>query len=137
MIYTPDSAAWKLHASSDHIRDGDTQVYMVGAHIALPDETVIVERLFIVRLLEIDTPERGQPGWAEATAYSRNFLYEDGDLAMPRPVDLRLTDKHDVYGRWLGWAIVDGVNLSYALHDSGHGEYRPATVHAARLMTEG
>lgn len=46
------------------------------------------------RILGLDTPERGQPGWKEATDYVRAWL--DGrDLAVE-------TYKTDSFGRWLG-----------------------------------
>jgi hypothetical protein len=117
--------------------DGDTQVYEVSKLVELPDEEVVVRRDFVVRILETDTPERREnyEGWTAATEFSRSFLFanEVGFAAIPRSVSLRLTGRKDVYGRWLGWALVGGVNLSYALNEAGHGEYRPVTTHMALL----
>lgn len=127
MNHTPDTAPWKLPAECERVIDGDTQTYTARAIAVLPGEQVTVEREFVVRILETDTPERGDAGWSEATAFAREFLF-GMSFAPPDPksVELRLTSKRDVYGRWLGWALVDGVNLSYALNDAGHGKYRPA-----------
>lgn len=46
------------------------------------------------RLLDIDTPERGQAGWAEATAYTREWLTDHRNL-------WAVTEKADSFGRWL------------------------------------
>lgn len=53
------------------------------------------------RLLGIDTPERGQPGAAEATAYTRRWL--DNNLSLADVgVELRATTwRADSFGRWL------------------------------------
>ncbi len=45
------------------------------------------------RLLDIDTPERGQGNWAEATAFTRSWL--------ARPNLRCRTEKGDAFGRWL------------------------------------
>jgi endonuclease YncB( thermonuclease family) len=126
--FTPENAPWRLPAEALRVVDGDTAVFRVALCIAMPGELVTVEREFVVRLLETDTPERGVAGWSEATTFVRGFLFEDGNLALPKTLELRLTGRRDVYGRWLGWALVDGVNLSYAINDAGHGEYRPVSA---------
>lgn len=130
---TPATAPWKLPATTLRLIDGDTQTYRVTFRVLLPEETVTLERDFVVRLLEVDTPERDEEGWSEATGFARSFLFDGGDASEPRSVDLRLTGRKDVYGRWLGWALVDGVNLSGALCDAGHGAYRPLAAHLAAL----
>lgn len=49
------------------------------------------------RLYGINTPERGQAGWAEATTYLRQILVGVGEeLAIRTHLD-----KRDKYGRWL------------------------------------
>jgi len=130
---TPANAPWKLPAAALRLIDGDTQVFRVTFRVLLPEEVVSLERDFVVRLLGVDTPERGEAGWAEATAFARGFLFDGGDASEAKTVDLRLTGRKDVYGRWLGWAIVDGRNLSTELAAAGLGEYRPLAAHVAAL----
>ncbi len=113
--------------------DGDTQAYRVQLRVMLPEETLVLERDFVVRLLEVDTPERDEAGWAEATSFARDFLFHEGDLTLPRSAMLHLTGRKDVYGRWLGWCLVDGRNLSADLVAAGHGAYRPLAAHLAAL----
>ncbi len=133
---TPATAPWKLPATCARLVDGDTAVFKVTLKVSLPEEAVTVERGFVVRLLEVNTPEPNEPGWAEATAFARSFLFEDGDLAVPRPVQLGLTGRKDPWGRWLGWVIIDGKNLSSELVAAGHGEYRALAAHLAALTGE-
>ncbi len=130
---TPATAPWQLPATALRLVDGDTQVFRVGVRASLPEEVVILERDFVVRLLEVDTPERDEAGWAEATAFAREFLFDGGDLSLPRSAMLHLTGRKDPWGRWLGWCLVDGVNLSSALCDAGLGEYSPLSAHLAAL----
>lgn len=67
------------------------------------------------RLLGVDTPERGQPGWAEATDFTRLWI----DVARP---GLRVqTHKSDSFGRWLGDLYNGNEHLAQALIDAGHG----------------
>lgn len=66
------------------------------------------------RLLGVDTPERGQPGGAEATAFVQAWLAEQPDLTAH-------TRKADSFGRWLvDVTREDGSSLSAALLDAGH-----------------
>ncbi len=59
------------------------------------------------RLLGIDTPERGQPGWAEATAALKELLPYGAVVKVK-------TDRpyNDKYGRWLAVVHADGVNVN-------------------------
>ncbi len=133
---TPATAPWKLPATTSRLIDGDTAVFKVTLKVSLPEEAVTVERGFVVRLLEVNTPEPNEPGGKEATAFARSFLFEDGDLAVPRPVQLGLTGRKDVYGRMLGWAVVEGKNLSSELVAAGLGEYRALAAHVAALTEQ-
>lgn len=69
------------------------------------------------RLLGVDTPERNEPGWAEATAFTRAWFEE-------RPLGLTAeTEKSDSFDRWL--ATVRGPlpgdpSLNFALGAAGH-----------------
>ncbi len=65
------------------------------------------------RLLGIDTPERGQPGAVEATAFAAAWLADSHGLTVR-------TSKADSFGRWLGdLHREDGSCLSRALLDAG------------------
>src|SRR5690606_16090848 len=80
--------------------DGDTVV------LAWRPAEALVER---VRLLNVDTPERGHPGYDEATAFVRRRL------AGARTIRLEFEDHRptrDAYGRVLAYIHVDGVNLN-------------------------
>lgn len=53
------------------------------------------------RLLDVDTPERGQPGFSEATSKLRNLLVDEakpGEHGGSFVVESKKTGK---YGRWL------------------------------------
>ncbi len=64
------------------------------------------------RLLGVDTPERGQPGAAEATAFVTAWLADSHGLTVR-------TRKADSFGRWLGdLHREDGSCLSRALLDA-------------------
>lgn len=67
-----------------------------------------------VRLIGIDTPERGQCGYEEATAALRG-------LTLGRAVDLvpGARDDTDRYGRLLRYVEVDGVDANYLMIASG------------------
>ena len=62
------------------------------------------------RLTGINTPERGNPGWAEATARARELAPEGRHV-------LALTRKEgDKYGRWLAHIILeDGRTVNEVL----------------------
>jgi micrococcal nuclease len=73
------------------------------------------------RILGVDTPERGAAGWAEATAFTREWV-----LAHPQ---LRAaTVKTDSFGRWLAdlYAVTPTRNphLATDLIAAGHGTPR-------------
>lgn len=57
-----------------------------------------------LRLANINTPERGQPGWAEATARA-------AELAPHGSTVLLRTEKaqYDKYGRYLGVLLIDAT----------------------------
>lgn len=61
-----------------------------------------------VRLYGIDTPERGQPGWAEATAALK-------EMVLNKKVQL-ISYKHgEKFGRFLGELYVDEINVNQEL----------------------
>lgn len=72
------------------------------------------------RLLGVDTPERGEPGWAEAGDYVRAWVLLHPDLRV-------MTHKADSFGRWLADVYYrdNGSNvrtLSQALLLDGHAQ---------------
>jgi endonuclease YncB( thermonuclease family) len=66
-----------------------------------------------VRLYGVNTPERGQVGYAEAQAM---VAAHEG-----QEVSIRSHKPQDKYGRWLAEVLIDGQSLSDALIASGHG----------------
>lgn len=82
--------------------DGDTlALYHVG-----------VGGLEYVRVLDVDTPERRQPGWAEARAATEAWVAEG-------PMTMTLC-RRDKYGRYVGVIERDGVKLADVLRKEGH-----------------
>ena len=78
--------------------DGDT----VDLQIDLGYRVFIQER---IRLLEVDTPEKGQPNFKKATAISRKYAPEGSKcLIRSEPAG------RDKYGRWLGVIYVNGLD---------------------------
>lgn len=75
------------HASVSRVIDGDT----VEITIDMGNRITWRENF---RLRDIDTPERGQPGFAEATEYVKS-------LFLRHPISRVETFKPDKYGRWL------------------------------------
>lgn len=67
--------------------DGDT----IDARIDLGLHLTAALRF---RIADIDTPERGKPGWTEATEYTRAWLIAHTGIRME-------THKADSFGRWL------------------------------------
>lgn len=88
-------------------------------------DTVVVESrdpevgAVTVRLIGIDTPERGQPGYAEARDYLRSLVHG-------KRVRLEREAGHanrDRYGRLLRLVYVDGQLAQVALIRAGHSRY--------------
>lgn len=69
-----------------------------------------------VRLLGVDTPERGQPGYREACEFSARWIREARGLRLE-------CHGEDKYGsRWLGvLRDADGASLATLLIDAGLG----------------
>ena len=94
--------------------DGDTADVVLDVGFYL---TTVVR----VRILGVDTPERGQPGWAEATQFTTRWL-------AARFGKLRATTyKTDSFGRWLADIYAGGEHMGVALLTAGHAKpYRSA-----------
>jgi micrococcal nuclease len=66
------------------------------------------------RLFGVNTPERGQPGWAEATAACVAFAPVGSTVYVETHKDSR-----DKYGRWLADIYVNGSSLNLHLIAEG------------------
>jgi micrococcal nuclease len=80
-------------------------------------DTIDVGGVGRVRLVGIDAPERGQPGYEEATNYVKSkclgkTVYLDIDNARPK----------DKYGRTLAIVYVDGININQELLKLGYAK---------------
>lgn len=75
-----------------------------------------VHALIRIRLAIVDTPERGKPGWSEATAFTKAWFE-----ANPFFVLRTDHDKSGGFDRWLGECYsASGQPISKALLDAGH-----------------
>lgn len=106
---------WVYRAAPVRAVDGDTIVVIVdvgfGLHLHPGNEGAHL------RLLRVDTPERAEPNWIDATTFTAAWLAEAGagwSLTIQ-------TERADSFGRYLAevWRIADGANLSDDLLASG------------------
>ena len=80
-------------------------------------DTIVIENKTSVRLLGINSPERGEDYYEEA----KEFLEE---LVLNESVRLEfLGDKYDKYGRLLAYIFVDGKNINLELVEIGFANY--------------
>ncbi len=101
-------------ATITHIVDGDT----VDLSCDLGFRIYSRDRF---RLFGIDTPERGQAGWAEATAALKNMLPIGASVIIRTAKPYR-----DKYGRWLATIYADGVDINAKMLSDGFAkEYMP------------
>lgn len=87
-----------------YVVDGDT----VDVDVDLGFKVYTKQR---IRLSGIDTPERGQPGYAEA----KLFLTE---TVLDKPITLKTT-KASKWGYFLGEILLDGVDVNQLMIDQG------------------
>ena len=80
-------------------------------------DTIDVEGTGRIRLVGVNTPERGEPGYSEAKEFVKS-------MCLSRTVQLDIDDAkgHDKYGRVLAVVYVDGVNLNRELLRRGYAE---------------
>lgn len=106
-----------------YVLDGDTiDVQIIGTN----------DRTYRVRYIGIDTPERGEDGWADATTINAAFV-EDRTVQLVRDVS-----DVDRYGRLLRYVFVDEVFVNYELVAQGYArpaEYPPDTACAETFRT--
>lgn len=95
-------SSYEASGSCYHVVDGDT---------------IDVEGVGRIRLVGVNTPERGQPGYREAKDFVKS-------MCLGRTVQLDIDDakRHDKYGRVLAVVYVDGVNLNRELLRRGYAE---------------
>ncbi len=99
-------------------RTGQPQDSRSGIVVHVVDgDTLDVEGLGRVRLVGINAPEVGQPGYEEA----KSFLTQ---LCLGEVVTVDVDDRHprDRYGRVLAVIIVDGRNVNAELLNEGLAE---------------
>jgi len=73
-----------------------------------------------VRMLGIDTPERGQPGYREATRHLRKMI---GPATMVQIEFETGRPRRDRYGRLLAYVWLDGKNLNVEQVRAGHSRF--------------
>lgn len=89
------------------IVDGDT----VDLNIDTGFRGSRVERM---RLYGIDTPERGQPGYAEATAYLAKLI-PVGSSVVIQSFKPTMLPRQDSFGRWLVVIYVGDMSVNHAM----------------------
>lgn len=96
------SSAGEITGKCYHVVDGDT---------------IDVEGVGRVRLVGVNTPERGEPGYSEAKKYVK-------DQCLYQTVSLDVDDEKqkDKYGRTLALVYVAGTNLNQQLLKKGYAE---------------
>jgi len=120
-----NTVEYRYKAAIDRWVDGDT----VDLYVDLGFHTYIKTRF---RLYGIDTPERGQLLWAEATAAAKHMAPEGTDVVIDVFKDA------DKYGRWLVNIKLDEQTVNDALVAAGLArEYDGGTKTWAALLRSG
>src|SRR5919199_5418105 len=96
--YGAPSGAFRLRGTVTHVVDGDTV-----------DVRLTSGRSERIRLIGIDTPERGECGAGQATGYARSLT--EGRATVLRGDATQAT--RDRYGRLLAYVWVGGRDLGY------------------------
>jgi micrococcal nuclease len=86
--------------------------------VAVDGDTIQSGESF-VRLVQINTPEKGDCYYEEATAYTHNFLKLKGKLVLTADKNL---DSFDEYGRALGYLTKGNRNLNLELVKYGYAK---------------
>lgn len=95
---------YNYNARCTYVVDGDTVDLTIDAGFKLTTEQRI-------RMLGINTPEKGQEGYAEAKNYLINRL-KDKDVVVE-------TYKSDAFGRYLGVIFLDDININEEMLTKG------------------
>jgi micrococcal nuclease len=109
-LHTNPDFKYHFQYSADYVKaiDGDTVDLIVDLGF-----NVYTKLRF--RLYGIDTPERGQAGFNDATAFIHYTLVEAHDITV-------YSLKTGKYGRWLAIIKADGENVNELLVLHGHAE---------------
>ena len=83
------------------------------------DGDTIQSRDFFVRLVQINTPEKGECYYKEATTYTSKFLKTKSKLVLTKDKNL---DSFDEYGRALGYLTNGNRNLNLELVKYGYAK---------------
>jgi micrococcal nuclease len=86
--------------------------------IATDGDTVHSGKVW-VRLVQVNTPEKGECYYKEATEYTHNFLKLNGKLVLTTDKNL---DSFDEYGRALGYLTKGNRNLNLELVKYGYAK---------------
>lgn len=99
------SPLYNYRARLLRVVDGDT----IDVMLDLGFQTYCSQRL---RLLGVDTPERGQPGFVEASDVTASTLNAAAVITVH-------TVRKDSFGRWLAEVWADSVHLNAQLRSRG------------------
>lgn len=80
-------------------------------------DTIDVEGVGRIRLVGVNTPERGEPGYQNATDYVKAMV-----LGKTVCLDIDDEKNYDKYGRILAVVYIDGVNLNRELLKRGYAK---------------
>lgn len=80
-------------------------------------DTIDVEGVGRIRLVGVNTPERGEPGYQTATDYVKSMV-----LGKKVYLDIDDAKNHDKYGRTLAVVYIDDKNLNQELLRGGYAE---------------
>ena len=116
----PDEQRWFVL----RVIDGDTLVARL--------EGAEIERKETVRLLNVNTPEKGEPGFDEATE-ALKALVRGGTVAFE--YEKPLAEERDGFGRLLAYVIADGINVNMEMMRQGwsklYTKYGKGRLHPA------
>ena len=102
------SNLYTYQAIVDRVIDGDTVDMIVDYGFRL-------EQTQRIRLLHVDTPERGKPSWQEATDTLKFYLHAAAEKDPGGEGRLRLiSHKTGKFGRWLGeiYSLDEEINVT-------------------------
>lgn len=97
-------------ATLDRVIDGDTYILDV-------DLGFRIHAKLHIRALGVDTPDRGEVGYDEATAFVTEFL-------TGKSITILTEKDKTTFERWLAWVYADGHSVDTALIKAGLGVLR-------------
>ncbi len=106
-----------LYHSHPRGEGGDAALTRGVVERIIDGDTMVVSGVR-VRLVGIDTPERGEPGYEEAKSFLRELCPPGSTVAL----DVDDEEPYDRYGRTLAVVYCDGVNANAELLRRGYAE---------------